>query len=308
MDPKSGYGLVRWNKLVEWNEKVSTKMPKILTNDQIEQYQSGGYVYPVRAMSERDAAAATAKIEEFEADYECEAQQKLVFQAYLPFRWMNEIIRHPRILDSVEDLLGPNLLCWGGGFFQKNAQDPRFVSWHQDSYYYGLDPSETCTAWLAFTPSNLDSGCVRVLPGSHKGDKNLTFVNEPHKDNLLIRGQTIQNVDLAKTVPMVLQAGEFSLHHEAIVHGSDPNNSGHRRIGLSIHYISPDVQRVGYNKKGGRPTASLVRGIDEYNHWSHAAEPAGDFDPEMLAMMDRTRAEFFQRGREGKFAGKPART
>ena len=99
-----------------------------------------------------------------------------------------------------------------------------------------------------------------MLSGSHRGDKNLTFVNEPHKDNLLIRGQTIQNVDLAKTVPMILQAGEFSLHHEAIVHGSDPNNSEHRRIGLSLHYISPDVKRVGYNKNGGRPTASLVRG------------------------------------------------
>jgi chlorinating enzyme len=283
-------------------------MPKVLTDDQIDRYRSGGYVFPIRALSEQDAADATARIEEFEADYKCEAQEKLVFQACLPFRWMNDIIRHPRILDAVEDILGPNLLCWGGGFFQKNAHDPRFVSWHQDSYYYGLDPSETCTAWLAFTPSNLESGCVHVLPESHKGDNNLTFVNEPHKDNLLIRGQTIQNVDLEKTVPMVLRAGEFSLHHEAIVHGSDPNKSDHRRIGLSIHYISPDVKRVGYNKNETLPVASLVRGVDTHNHWRHAPEPVGDFDPEMLAMMDKSRAEFFQRGREGAFADKPART
>ena len=107
---------------------------------------------------------------------------------------------------------------------------------------------------------------------------------------------------------MVLQAGEFSLHHEAIVHGSDPNNADHRRIGLSIHYISPDVKRVGYNEKGGRPTASLVRGFDEYNYWEHAAEPVGEFDPDLLAKMDRTRAEFFQRDREGEFAERPART
>jgi len=283
-------------------------MPKVLTDEQVEQYRSRGYVCPIRALSEREAAAATDRIEAFEKDFGCEAQAKLVFQAWLPYRWMNDIIRHPRILDAVEDILGPNLLCWGGGFFEKNAHDPRYVSWHQDSYYYGLDPSETCTAWVAFTPSNLQSGCVRVLPGSHRGNRNLDFVNEPHKDNLLIRGQTIKNVDLDKTVPMILQPGEFSLHHEAIVHGSDPNNSDHRRIGLSIHYISPDVRRVGYNRDGSRPVASLVRGVDDCNYWQHADEPAGDFDASLLARMDRTRAEFFQRDREGAFADRPART
>lgn len=283
-------------------------MPKILTDEQVEQYRSEGYVYPMRALSAEEAAEATARVEQFEADYGCEAQEKLIFQAYMPFRWLNDIIRHPRILDAVEDILGPNLLCWGGGFFQKNAHDPRFVSWHQDSYYYGLDPSETCTAWLAFTPSTIESGCVRVLPGSHRGDKALEFVNEPHKDNLLIRGQTIKNLDLSKAAPIILQAGEFSLHHEAIVHGSDPNNSDHRRIGLSLHYISPDVKRVGYNGKGSRPTAALVRGVDTYNYWQHAEEPEGEFDADWLANMDRTRAEFFQRDREGEFADRPART
>jgi len=283
-------------------------MGKILTNDQIQQYHDNGYVFPVQAMSNDEAADLTLKVEEFEAEYECEAQQKLVFKAHLPFKWLNNVVRHPKILDAVEDVLGPNLLCWGTGFFQKNARDPRFVSWHQDSYYYGLNPSETCTAWLAFTPSNLLSGCVRVLPGSHRGDQNLSFINEPDQNNLLIRGQTIQNVDKNKAVPMILEPGQFSLHHEAIVHGSDPNNSDHRRIGLSIHYISPDVQRVGYNKSKTRPTASLVRGVDNHGHWDHETAPDKEFDAEAMAMMDAMRAEFFQRGREGEFSDKPART
>ena len=283
-------------------------MGKVLTDEQIEQYNRDGYVYPVRAMSEEEISAATNKVETFESEYDCEAQERLVFKAHLPFRWLNDIVRHPRILDAVEDVLGPNLLCWGTGFFQKNARDPRFVSWHQDSYYYGLDPSETCTAWLAFTPSNLESGCVRVIPGSHRGNKNLEFVNEPHEDNLLVRGQTIKNVNLDSAVSMQLKPGEFSLHHEAIVHGSDPNNSDHRRIGLSIHYISTDVKRVGYNKDSDKPSASLVRGVDEHGHWEHEAQPERDFDPDALAMMDRMRAEFFQRGREGEFVDKPART
>ena len=283
-------------------------MAKILTDKQIKQYQTDGYVFPVRAMSSSETENITRKIEAFENEYECEAQQKLVFKAHLPFKWLNDIVRHPKILDAVEDLLGPDLLCWGAGFFQKNAHDPRFVSWHQDSYYYGLDPSETCTAWLAFTPSNLLSGCVRVLPGSHRGDQNLTFVNEPNTDNLLIRGQTIKDVDVDASIPMVLKPGEFSLHHEAIVHGSDPNNSDHRRIGLSIHYISPEVKRVGYNTDAARPSASLVRGEDRHGYWEHEGQPTEELDSEALNMMDQMRAEFFQRGREGEFADKPART
>lgn len=283
-------------------------MAKILTDKQIKQYQTDGYVFPVRAMSSSETENITRKIEAFENEYECEAQQKLVFKAHLPFKWLNDIVRHPKILDAVEDLLGPDLLCWGAGFFQKNAHDPRFVSWHQDSYYYGLDPSETCTAWLAFTPSNLLSGCVRVLPGSHRGNQNLKFVNEPNADNLLIRGQTIKDVDVDASIPMVLKPGEFSLHHEAIVHGSDPNNSDHRRIGLSIHYISPEVKRVGYNTDAARPSASLVRGEDRHGYWEHESQPTEELDSEALNMMDQMRAEFFQRGREGEFADKPART
>ncbi len=282
-------------------------MGEHLNDAQIEQYHRDGYVCPMRALGRDEAAAATAKLEAFEAEHGVEAQQKLVFKAHLPFKWLNDLIRHPRILDAVEDVIGPNLLCWGTGFFQKNARDPRFVSWHQDTFYYGLEPSETCTAWLAFTPSNLDSGCVRVIPGSHREDPNLAFVNEPNEHNLLIRGQTIKGIELDRARPMILDAGEFSLHHESIVHGSDPNNSDHRRIGLSIHYISPDVRRAQYNF-GAKPGATLVRGIDPYGYWEHEAAPEDAFDAEAFAFLNRMRAEFFQRGRDGVKADKPART
>ena len=277
-------------------------MAKILTDEQIEQYRTQGYVFPVRAISEAEAAEATEKVEAFEAEHGCEAQSKLTFKCHLPFKWLNDLVRSPRILDAVEDVLGPNILCWGTGFFQKNARDPRFVSWHQDKFYYGLEPSETCTAWLAFTPSNLESGCVRVLPGTHLSSETLEFANEPHEHNLLQRGQTIKNLDLTPAVPMVLQAGEFSLHHEGIVHGSDPNNSDYRRIGLSIHYISPDVRRVGYNDGGSRPSASLVRGVDEHGHWEHEGIPGDEVAPGALEMLEKMRTEFFRRGREGRLA------
>ncbi len=274
-------------------------MPKILTDEQVQRYETDGYVYPFRALGDADAQALRARIEAFETEYECEAQQALVFKAHLPFRWLSDIITHPRILDAVEDVLGPNLLCWGSSFFQKNAHDPRFVSWHQDTYYYGLEPPETLTVWLSVTHSNLESGCVRVIPGSHQSREVVPFDNVTHEDNLLARGQTIVGVDEAAAVSMILKPGEFSMHHEAVVHGSEPNRSNDRRIGLSIHYIPTHVQRVKYNRPGVRPRAALVRGIDEYGYWEHEALPDTDFDPARLAELETMRREFISRDRDG---------
>ena len=127
---------------------------------------------PLRALSEASAGALRNRIEAFEKAQACEAQQALAFKAHLPFSWLSDVITNPIILDAVEDILGPNLLCWGSSFFQKNANDPRFVSWHQDTYYYGLEPPETLTVWLSITMhSNSESGCVRVVPGSHRNRK-----------------------------------------------------------------------------------------------------------------------------------------
>jgi len=274
-------------------------MPKLLTDEQVEQYERDGYVHPFRALSESDAEALRDRIEAFEEDQGCEAPQALVFKAHLPFRWLSDIITHPRILDAVEDVLGPNLLCWGSSFFQKNAQDPRFVSWHQDTYYYGLEPPETLTAWLSITHSNLESGCVRVIPGSHRSREVVAFENVTHENNLLARGQTIAGVDEEAAVPMVLEPGEFSMHHEAVVHGSDPNRSDDRRIGLSIHYIPTHVQRVKYNRPGVKPRAALVRGVDEYGYWEHEALPVLDFDPARLEELETMRREFMSRNRDG---------
>ena len=282
-------------------------MLKSLTEEQVQKYNRDGYVFPMRVLSAAEAAEALRHVEDFEKEQAVEAQAKLLFKAHLPFRWLSDLVRHPKILDAVEDVIGPNILCWGTSFFQKNARDPRFVSWHQDSYYYGLEPPDTLTAWVALTPSNLESGCVRVMPGTHNGDRYIEFVNEPHGDNLLPRGQTIKGLDLSKAVPMVLEPGEFSMHHEATVHGSDANQSDHRRIGVSIHYIAPHVKRVKFNKPGVRPTAALVRGVDEHGHWDHEPRTEVEFDPAALAGLDAVRREFFSRNNEGTFFDKPAK-
>lgn len=274
-------------------------MAKSLSSAQIDQYRQDGYVYPVDALSATEAQKLREQIEKFEADYGDEAQKILFFKAHMPFGWLSDVIRHPRILDAVEDVLGPDILCWGSSFFQKNAHDPRYVSWHQDTYYYGLEPPETLTVWLSITNSNLESGCVRVIPGSHANREVVAFENTPTENNLLTRGQTIVGVDQNAAVPMVLEPGQFSMHHESIIHGSDANNSDDRRIGLSIHYIPTNVKRVKYNRPGKMPTAALVRGSDRYRFWEHEELPTKDFDAERFEEMSRAAVEFKSRDSDG---------
>jgi non-haem Fe2+, alpha-ketoglutarate-dependent halogenase len=232
-------------------------MPKSLTDDQIAAYNRDGYLAPVRAMSEAEARAARSHLERIEAGLGGPLRGDLRHKAHLLFSFLADLIRHPAILDAVEDVLGPDILCWNTNFFIKEAETPSFVSWHQDSTYWGLSSPDVCTAWVAITPSNLDNGAMAVIPRSHTRDQ------IPHRDtfdrhNLLTRGQEIAvEVDENEAVPLVLRLGEMSLHHVRLVHGSPPNPSNDRRIGFAIRYIPTSIYQVE-----GSDSATLVRGED----------------------------------------------
>ena len=100
-------------------------------------------------------------------------------------------MHHPKILDAVEDVIGPDILCWTTNFFIKEANSPGFVSWHQDSTYWGLEPDDVVTAWVAFTDATPENGCMQFMPGTQTQVDQLPHVDTFHKDNLLSRGQEI---------------------------------------------------------------------------------------------------------------------
>tara|TARA_B100000686_G_scaffold342674_1_gene422266 strand:+ start:635 stop:1456 length:822 start_codon:yes stop_codon:yes gene_type:complete len=257
-------------------------MPKYLRPDQIEDYHRDGFVGPIDLLTLDEASQIRKKVEEVEAKMGTQIQQRCKIKAHLPFTFLCDVISHPILLDAVEDIIGPNILCWGSSFFQKEAKDPGFVSWHQDSTYYGLEPPDTLTAWLAISQSNLESGCMEFIPGSH--NKGIHQHEElKSEENLLSRGQTILNVDENKAKPMILKAGQFSFHKEDCVHGSAPNMSNDRRIGLSVHYVSPSVRETGFPGA----SAMLLRGEDTEGHWDEDLKPKIDWDPLCLAELDR---------------------
>jgi len=266
---------------------AAEKAYHVLTPAQVDAFKRNGYHFPVRAISVAEADVFREKIEAFEFDHGLIMKTPYRNKPHMVFKWANQLIRHPRILDTVEDLLGPDLLVWGSSFFIKEPDDPAYISWHQDSTYWGLSHPDIVTAWVALTVSDIPNGAMRVVPGTHLRDQ------LPHRDtfaenNLLTRGQEVAvEVQGDKAVDLTLEPGEMSLHHVRIVHGSEPNRARYRRIGFAIRYVPTYVRQT----EGPRDYATLVRGKDDYHHFDYEPVPRIDLGAEEVAEHKRITEE-----------------
>ena len=257
-----------------------------LSAEQVAAYRRDGFLSPIDVFSPAEAAVLYGRFRRLEDDLGEEPQKRLRIKAHLPYPWLCDIVRDARLLDAVEAVIGRDILCWGASFFTKKAGDDRYVSWHTDSFYYGIEPAETLTAWVSFNVSDEASGAVRYVPGSHLSRAVHEFF--PHENNLITNGQTVPDVAEEDTVMAVLQPGQVSFHHESVVHGSAPNRSDHDRVGLSIHYVAPDVRETRIDGA----TAMLVRGEDRLGHWGADPEPVADHDPRCLAALADIHARY----------------
>src|SRR5579862_2540742 len=212
-------------------------MPKLLSDAQVEAYHRDGFLLPLRAMDSAAARRYRGDLEAFEARLGqklTDAGRKYRSRTYLLFKWANELVRHPAILDAVEDVIGPDILVFTTTWFIKEPGTPHIAGWHQDATHFGLAPNDQhVTAWVALSDAALDSGCMQFVPGSHRRGQ-LThgyglgasvndaeqFIPEPG--------------DVSDPADCCLQPGEFSLHNTLTVHQSGPNKAADRRIGIGI--------------------------------------------------------------------------
>ncbi len=265
-----------------------------LSPEAVARYRRDGFYFPIPALSAAEAGEYRARLEDVERAHGGRLGGQLRQKVHLLFTWLDRLIRDPRILDPVEDVLGPNLLCWSSSFFVKDAGDSAFVSWHQDSTYWGLSETDVLTAWVAFTESSVESGAMRMVPGTHT--EQVAHRDTFARDNLLSRGQEIAvEVDESRAVDIVLHPGQMSLHHVRMFHGSPPNRSADRRIGYAIRYVPTYVRQIS----PVRDSATLVRGVDEYGHFDLEEPPAADLDPaarERHAAIMRRSGEILYRG------------
>ena len=265
-------------------------MGKRLSEAEIERYRQDGYLCPVPVLSADRALGYRQKLEAAAAALGGGLPGELRHKPHLTTLWAQELIRLPAVLDAVEDVIGPDILCWESVLFAKPPQSPDFVAWHQDITYWGLGEDDVVTAWIALSPSTPESGCMQVVPGTH------TSAVVAHKEthvpgNMLSRGQEIAvEVDRTQVVDLVLQPGQMSLHHVKIFHGSEQNRSSDWRMGFAIRYLPPHVRQV----VGAKDSATLVRGSDRYGHFELERPPESDLAPEALAYQRALREQRMQ--------------
>ena len=186
----------------------------------------------------------------------------------LYFSWAYRLATEPPVLDAVEEILGPDLLISGTLIFCKYPRDPAFVAWHQDTFYSNLDLTPSASAWIALLDSTSENGCMRVIPGSHL-QGTLPHQETCRSDNLLKRGEEIQvEVDEADATDVLLKAGEMSLHHNSIIHGSRSNRSDTKRIGFIVRFVTPE-----YDLGPQRTPFLRAKGNFDCQHLKFAEQP-----------------------------------
>ena len=240
-----------------------------LNEKQLKDYEDHGFVAPIDVLTLEEAKKIKEEIEYIEKKWPDELIGLGRNNVHYISPIFDQVCHNSKILDVVESIIGKNILVGGTTLFIKDPDKKGFVSWHQDAKYIGFEPHNWVTAWLAITDANEENGCMRMWSGSHK-EKIKKHKDTFNENNLLTRGQTVQNVPLEDTTPNILKAGQLSLHHPMIVHGSGSNKSNTRRIGFVIQsYIGTNVDQVI-----GKVYVQQARGKDNFKYHEHTKRPS----------------------------------
>ena len=263
-------------------------MGKVLSEAQIKAYQEQGFISAIDVMSEDEALSYAQRLQAAETHYPTDLTGVNRNNGHLCFTFLDELAYHPRVLDAVEDLLGPHFSLWGSVLFIKEPKSSHFVSWHQDATYMGITPRHFVTPWIALTHSDRHTGCMSMIPGSHHKDI------QPHQDtygadNILTRGQEVTNVDASLAVDLILKPGQMSLHHAMTIHGSQPNQSqDKRRIGFALQSFMP----AGARQTIGHNNWSPARGNCTQEGHHYLARPKHDMDTPGITARDKSNQNF----------------
>ena len=234
-----------------------------LTKDQIDHYREHGWVAPVDIMSEDEATAIKKKLEAAEEKYPDQLKAQNRNNAHITFPFIADLALNERIVSAAASLIGDDISLWSTVIFAKDPNSTSYVSWHQDATYMAMSSDNHVTGWFALTHSQVESGCVAVIPNTHHQGivkHKDTFGN----NNILTRGQKIENVDVSQAVNLILKPGQMSFHHPWLVHGSLPNRSNYRRIGIALQtYMSPEVKPTRgehhvMHIKGAQPSEEFI--------------------------------------------------
>jgi ectoine hydroxylase-related dioxygenase (phytanoyl-CoA dioxygenase family) len=261
-------------------------MPKLLSEEEVAAYQDGGIVFPIQVLSKEETERFRGAYEKFCEQLGSRPNAAQSRNPHLFHRWAYDLATHPRVLDAVEQIIGPNILVHHASLFCKYPHDGTFVSWHQDGYYLDLNEPLLVSAWIALSDSNVANGCMRVVRNSHQNGRVAHANSAISARNLLPSGLEIAcEVDERDATDVVLSAGEMSLHHVNLVHGSNPNHSASPRLGFAVRYVAPSVRQAVV-----RVPTVLARGQDEEGYFENLdSPPAYSVDEAIAAQAELAR-------------------
>ena len=253
-----------------------------LSVEEISRYQKDGVVAPITVMPASVASELRHRLESVEKCFPQQIGPEKRNNAHYLLACLDEIVHHEEILDAVECLIGPDIVLTNTVLFIKEPNSLHHVTYHQDATYMGLEPQTSLTAWIALTESTRENGCVRVIRGSHRLDIQ-QHIDTFGVDNILTRGQQIEDVDEDSALDIELEPGQMSLHHARTIHGSGPNKTSDRRIGIALQsFAHPSTRQVH-----GQDYALLVRGRDEHGNFTKGSRPNAEVDLANVAFRDR---------------------
>lgn len=260
----------------------------LLSRAEVAAYHREGYICPVPAIDTGQAQQIVERLQRFETETGLPPAEAICHKGHLKLMALYGLVFQEKILDAVESILGPNILCWGSSLLIKPPGDPAFVAWHQDSVYWGLDPADVCSVGLALSASTSENGAMRVIPCSHQSEPMALPHRRSDEDsaNALFSGEEIAvEVNEDEAVELILAQGEMSLHHVKVIHDSQPNRAMTPRIMYWIRYVAPHVQPPEPLRH-----ATLVRGDRLYGYFEPDPVPTRDMDPKIVAFVDSPQA------------------
>ena len=260
-----------------------------LSVDEISRYQKDGVVAPITVMPVSVASELRRRLESAESSFPQIIGPEKRNNAHYVLACLDEIVHREEILDAVECLIGPDIVLTNTVLFIKEPNSLHHVTYHQDATYMGLEPQDSLTAWIALTESTRENGCVRMIQGSHLLDIQ-QHIDTFGEDNILTRGQQIDDIDDERALDIELEPGQMSLHHCRTVHGSRPNKTSNRRIGIALQvFVHPSTHQVY-----GEDYALLVRGRDDYGNFSKGPRPKTEMDLGNVRFRDNANARLSQ--------------
>ncbi len=236
----------------------------------LQNYHTQGYASPISVLDALETSQALAAFNAIEAAMDPALRSIGLLQQHLVNQTLWQVSTHPRMLDAIAEVLGPDIVLLGTHFFVKYpGQTEAYVAWHQDATYWGLQPAKAVTAWLAIDRADVENGCMRVLPQTHLRGQ-LPHGTADRAGNLLSVNQSINpvSIDESNADDILLNPGEMSLHDGLLVHGSNPNKSSRRRAGFTVRFTSPDVRLIGNDHQKHAWKPMLVRGKDRHQNFN----------------------------------------